>query len=218
MLICEDDLDDENNLENLEESTPTEEETNTVDRENFDEALEEAADGQEDTIGYQVIKEFRKDLEKAGVFKSENKKKKSLFQGDTKKILNKAGELIKYIRTIKNHPDRMCAELWYNEPKMANDGPLCKCEMDQQHGINHGVYPQEIQPPALPAKSNNLDKLFHYRITVSPMKNFAFKNHITTKINYLDKCYRFAGFSILSHRDLSKVPTIPVTRYFYPNE
>lgn len=160
-----------------------------------------------------MIKEFRKDLEKAGVFKSEKKKRKSLLQGDTKKILNKAGELIKYIRTIKNHPDRMCAELWYNEPKMANDGPLCKCEMDQQHGINHGVYPQEIQPAALPARNNNLDKLFHYRITVSPLKNFTFKDHITTKITYQGKCFRFAGFSILSHRDLSKVPTIPVTRY-----
>ncbi|CAG5111732.1 Oidioi.mRNA.OKI2018_I69.chr2.g6007.t2.cds [Oikopleura dioica] len=218
LLICEDDLETNEENGNEETEAATEEETatesQTVDGDTLNDALEEAADGQEDTIGYQVIKEFRKDLEKAGVFgKSEKKKRKSLLQGDTKKILNKAGELIKYIRTIKNHPDRMCAELWYNEPKMANDGPLCKCEMDQQHGINHGVYPQEIQPPALPAKSNNLDKLFHYRITVSPLKNFAFKDHITTKISYNNKTFRFAGYSIFSHRDLSKVPTIPVTRY-----
>ena len=217
LLICEDDLETNEENGNEETEAATEEETatesQTVDGDTLNDALEEAADGQEDTIGYQAIKEFRKDLEKAGVFgKSEKKKRKSLLQGDTKKILNKAGELIKYIRTIKNHPDRMCAELWYNEPKMANDGPLCKCEMDQQHGINHGVYPQEIQPPALPAKSNNLDKLFHYRITVSPLKNFAFKDHITTKISYNNKTFRFAGYSIFSHRDLSKVPTIPVTR------
>ena len=87
------------------------------------------------TIGSQALKEFRKDFEKAGLFKEKKSDrkdpKKSLLCEDYKKILNKAGELIRFIRTIKSHPDRIHSELWYNELKMANDGPLCRCEADQ---------------------------------------------------------------------------------------
>ena len=87
------------------------------------------------TIGSQALKEFRKDFEKAGLFKEKRfdrkDPKKSLLCEDYKKILNKAGELIRFIRTIKSHPDRIHSELWYNELKMANDGPLCRCEANQ---------------------------------------------------------------------------------------
>mgnify|MGYP006944958110 CR=1 FL=1 len=114
---------------------------------------------QETTIGYQAIKELRKDFEKAGLLTERvGKRKKSILQEDYKKILNKAGELIKYIRAIKSHPDRIHPELWYNEEKMANDGPLCRCSADQRRGINHGVYPGEKNPPHLDSSSNNLDK------------------------------------------------------------
>jgi ribonuclease-3 len=58
-----------------------------------------------------------------------------------------------------------------------------------------------------------LDKLFHYRVAISPSTNFQFKAHLQTTISANEKLYNFKGFSILSHRDLSKVPNIPVTRY-----
>ena len=169
---------------------------------------------QEDTIGFQAIKELRRDFEKAGLLneKGPKKKKKSILQEDYKKILNKAGELIKYIRAIKSHPDRIHPELWYNEEKMANDGALCRCSTDQKRfsshflsifnnilfnmslnklhsenqtfirGINHGIYPGELVPPALDSTSNNLDKLFHYRVAISPKANFTFKDHLQAQI------------------------------------
>ena len=154
--------------------------TETLNEVKLETVLEEAAgvgNEQESTIGYQAIKELRKDFEKAGLLAEKNtkKRKKSILQEDYKKILNKAGELIKYIRAIKSHPDRIHPELWYNEEKMANDGPLCRCLPDQRRGINHGIYPGEKTPPALDAASNNLDKLFHYRIAISPKTNFTFK-------------------------------------------
>ena len=125
------------------------------------EVIDQATD---DTIGGQALKELRKDFEKAGLFKKE---KKSLLCEDYKKILNKAGELIKFIRTIKSHPDRIHPELWYNELKMANDGPLCRCRVNQQKGINHGVYPNEEEP-----KNWHESQLYHYRIALSPKTNF----------------------------------------------
>ena len=101
---------------------------------------------QEDTIGFQAIKELRRDFEKAGLLneKGPKKKKKSILQEDYKKILNKAGELIKYIRAIKSHPDRIHPELWYNEEKMANDGALCRCSTDQKRFSLHFHYSHSI--------------------------------------------------------------------------
>ena len=131
--------DDENEDEDNELLIDEDEKGNGPSPDELNQAMNDAETS--NTIGSQALKEFRKDFEKAGLFKEKrsDKKdpKKSLLCEDYKKILNKAGELIRFIRTIKSHPDRIHSELWYNELKMANDGPLCRCEADQGKFSNY---------------------------------------------------------------------------------
>lgn len=111
-----------------------------------------------------------------------------------------------------SHPDRLHPELWYNEVGEMNDGPMCKCSIkSQRSGIRHNIYVGEGPfEPCLP-NSNNSDKLFHYRITITPPTNFLLK--CPTVIEYNESKYTFEGFSLLSHYPIPTLPTCNVIRF-----
>jgi len=58
-----------------------------------------------------------------------------------------------------------------------------------------------------------ISKLYHYRVAISPKTNFKFKDHLQTRIALDGKSYTFGGFSLLSHRNLTSIPDVPITRY-----
>lgn len=54
-----------------------------------------------------------------------------------------------------------------------NDGPFCRCSRRaRKFGIRHNIYNGENTLPKCDLYSNNADKLYHYRITISPPTNF----------------------------------------------
>lgn len=110
------------------------------------------------------------------------------------------------------HPDRLHPELWYNELGEMNDGPMCKCSIkSQRSGIRHNIYVGEGPfEPCLP-NSNNANKLFHYRITITPPTNFLLK--CPTAIEHENNKYVFEGFSLFSHYPIPILPTCKVIRF-----
>jgi len=59
--------------------------------------------------------------------------------------------------------------------------------------------------------SNNIDKLYHYRMSIKPFDNFVLK-HPTT-IQYDKHKYAFEGYSIFSHEPLENIPESVVVVY-----
>ncbi|XP_055680066.1 ribonuclease 3 isoform X1 [Lutzomyia longipalpis] len=111
-----------------------------------------------------------------------------------------------------NHPYRLHTDLWYNDPGEMNDGPLCRCSAKSRRiGIRHGIYPGENGFPKCLPNSNNADKLYHYRITISPPTNFLTKT--PTIIKYDQHEFLFEGFSLLSHVPIGELPTCKVIRF-----
>lgn len=111
-----------------------------------------------------------------------------------------------------NHPYRLHTDLWYNDPGEMNDGPLCRCSAkSRRSGIRHGIYPGENGFPKCQLNSNNADKLYHYRITISPPTNFLTKT--PTIIKYDQHEFLFEGFSLLSHVPIGELPTCKVIRF-----
>ncbi|KAJ8919099.1 hypothetical protein NQ315_012084 [Exocentrus adspersus] len=111
----------------------------------------------------------------------------------------------------QQHPDRLHPEM-FNEPGEMNDGPLCRCSIkSRKSGIRHGIYPGEVSPQKCDPYSNNADKLYHYRITISPPTNFLIKT--PTIIQYDEHEFIFEGFSMFSHFPLEKLPTCKVIRF-----
>ncbi|VVC37463.1 Hypothetical protein CINCED_3A024359, partial [Cinara cedri] len=110
------------------------------------------------------------------------------------------------------HPDRLHPELWYNELGEMNDGPVCKCSFkSQRSGIRHNIYIGEGQfEPCLP-NTNNANKLYHYRISITPPTNFLLK--CPTTIEHERNKYIFEGFSLLSHYPIPILPTCKVIRF-----
>lgn len=112
----------------------------------------------------------------------------------------------------QKHPDRLDSEMWYNDSGEMNDGPLCKCSYkSRKSGIRHGIYPGETPVPKCSIYSNNADKLYHYRIIISPPTNFLIK--APTIIQHDEHEYIFEGFSILSHAPLPNLPPCKVIRF-----
>nr|CAD7256806.1 unnamed protein product [Timema shepardi] len=71
------------------------------------------------------------------------------------------------------HPYRLHQELWFNDSGEMNDGPLCRCSARARKcGIRHGIYSGESSLMKCDLDTNNADKLYHYRITISPPTNF----------------------------------------------
>ncbi|CAB4057265.1 rnc [Lepeophtheirus salmonis] len=95
--------------------------------------------------------------------------------------------------------DRLHEELWGNRPGELNDGPACRCSIKSRSvGIRHQFYKGEDELPKveLDSHSNNVDKLYHYRLSVSPSSNFMFKE--PTSIRHDEHDYVFDGFSLLT--------------------
>nr|AVK59427.1 Drosha-PA [Diabrotica virgifera] len=112
----------------------------------------------------------------------------------------------------QQHPDRLHPEMWFNEPGEMNDGPLCRCSLkSKKSGIRHGIYPGEQHLPPCQMDSNNANRLFHYRITISPPTNFLIKT--PTIIHFDEHEFIFEGFSMFSHHPLEKLPNCKVIRF-----
>ncbi|XP_059478706.1 ribonuclease 3 isoform X2 [Neocloeon triangulifer] len=112
----------------------------------------------------------------------------------------------------KKHPDRLHPELWFNDPGEMNDGPLCRCSMkSRKSGIRHGIYAGEEPLASCNPDSNNAERLYHYRITISPPTNFLTK--LPTVISHDGHEYLFEGFSLLSHYPLGNLPVCKVIRF-----
>ncbi|XP_067003035.1 ribonuclease 3 [Anabrus simplex] len=112
----------------------------------------------------------------------------------------------------RSHPDRLHPELWYNDPGEMNDGPLCRCSARaRRNGMRHGIYAGETHLPKCNPDTNNADRLYHYRITISPPTNFLTKT--PTIINHDEHEFIFEGFSMFSHFPLHKIPTCKVIRF-----
>ncbi|CAF4298285.1 unnamed protein product, partial [Adineta steineri] len=100
--------------------------------------------------------------------------------------------------------NRLHSELWFNEYKQGNDGPVCRCSNDdRKFGIRHQMFYGEKLINPCEKWNNNAGRLYHYRITLAPETNFILKE--PTVINYDDHDYVFEGFSVLSHVSLEKV-------------
>lgn len=115
--------------------------------------------------------------------------------------------------TVKiKHPYRLHADLWHNDAGEMNDGPLCRCSArSRRTGIRHGKYPGEVGFSKCLSNSNNADKLYHYRITISPPTNFLTKT--PTIIKHDQHEFLFEGFSLLSHQPIGELPTCKVIRF-----
>ncbi|XP_055597809.1 ribonuclease 3-like [Uranotaenia lowii] len=110
------------------------------------------------------------------------------------------------------HPYRLHVDLWFNDPGEMNDGPLCRCSArSRRTGIRHGKYPGETGFTRCLPSSNNADKLYHYRITISPPTNFLTKT--PTIIKHDQHEFLFEGFSLLSHQPIGELPTCKVIRF-----
>ena len=73
----------------------------------------------------------------------------------------------------QNHPERLHPDLSFNEPDQTNEGPLCKCKLkNTTFGTRHQIYYGEEAIKSCDLNSNNADRLFHYRINISPFSNF----------------------------------------------
>lgn len=102
--------------------------------------------------------------------------------------------------------------LRYNDPGEMNDGPLCRCSVkSRKSGIRHGIYPGEKFLQRCDKDTNNADKLYHYRITISPPTNFLIKT--PTIIQHDEHEFIFEGFSMFSHFPLIKLPICKVIRF-----
>ncbi|GLV45263.1 drosha [Carabus blaptoides fortunei] len=112
----------------------------------------------------------------------------------------------------QQHPDRLHPEMWYNDPGEMNDGPLCRCSLkSRKSGIRHGIYAGEQFVQLCEKDTNNADKLYHYRITISPPTNFLTKT--PTIIKHDEHEFIFEGFSMFSHFPLFQLPTCKVIRF-----
>jgi ribonuclease-3 len=77
------------------------------------------------------------------------------------------------INRKQNHPERLHPDLSFNEPDQTNEGPLCKCKLkNTTFGTRHQIYYGEASIEPCDEKSNNSDRLFHYRMNITPFDNF----------------------------------------------
>lgn len=143
----------------------------------------------------------------------------SLFQADKCSSDSSSNEELEEDRTMEElsrktqHPYRLHSDLWHNETGEMNDGPLCRCSAkSRRSGIRHGMYPGETGFPKCQPNSNNADKLYHYRIAISPPTNFLTKT--PTIIKYDEHEFLFEGFSLLTHEPIgSELPICKVIRF-----
>nr|KAF7412907.1 hypothetical protein H0235_012758 [Vespula pensylvanica] len=136
----------------------------------------------------------------------------SSSSSDSDSSMDEDDRTMEELMTKKQHPQRLHPEMWFNDPGEMNDGPLCRCSAkSRRSGIRHGIYAGEGAINKCNVNSNNADKLYHYRITISPPTNFLTKT--PTIIKHDEHEFIFEGFSMLSHFPLVKLPTCKVIRF-----
>ncbi|XP_014602810.1 PREDICTED: ribonuclease 3 [Polistes canadensis] len=136
----------------------------------------------------------------------------SSSSSDSDSSMDEDDRTMEELMTKKQHPQRLHPEMWFNDPGEMNDGPLCRCSAkSRRSGIRHGIYAGEGAINKCNINSNNADKLYHYRITISPPTNFLTKT--PTIIKHDEHEFIFEGFSMLSHFPLVKLPTCKVIRF-----
>lgn len=133
----------------------------------------------------------------------------NIVNGDAK------NDSLLWIEHRKKQEDRLSDELWENRPGEVNDGPACRCSLKHQKvGIRHGVYQGEEndeKKKSLDDLTNNSDKLFHYRITITPPTNFLIK--YPTVIEHDGHEFIFEGFSLFTTEPLKELPVCKVLRF-----
>ncbi|XP_018395838.1 PREDICTED: ribonuclease 3 [Cyphomyrmex costatus] len=136
----------------------------------------------------------------------------SSSSSDSDNSLDEDDRTMEELMAKKQHPQRLHPEMWFNDPGEMNDGPLCRCSAkSRRSGIRHGIYAGEGAINKCDLNTNNADKLYHYRITISPPTNFLTKT--PTIIKHDEHEFIFEGFSMLSHFPLVKLPTCKVIRF-----
>ncbi len=123
-------------------------------------------------------------------------------------------EAMEWLEHRAKQPQRLHPELWDNQAGELNDGPACRCSIKARKiGIRHGIYEGEKQLPKqnLDLETNNADKLYHYRITISPPTNFLVKR--PTVIPYDQHDFVFEGFSLFTTQKLTDLPICNVVRF-----
>ena len=136
----------------------------------------------------------------------------SSSSSDSDSSMDEDDRTMEELMAKKQHPQRLHPEMWFNDPGEMNDGPLCRCSAkSKRSGIRHGIYAGEGAINKCDLSSNNADKLYHYRITISPPTNFLTKT--PTIIKHDEHEFIFEGFSMLSHFPLVKLPTCKVIRF-----
>lgn len=110
-----------------------------------------------------------------------------------------------------SHPNRLHPDIWHNEPNEFNDGPACSCKSKYRIGPLHNQYEGEQPIPHCRPESNNRDRLYHYRIMISPTTNFVHAK--PTKIHYGGFDYIFDGFSMFVHYRLDNPPPCQILRF-----
>nr|XP_031849478.1 ribonuclease 3 [Nomia melanderi] len=136
----------------------------------------------------------------------------SSSSSDSDSSMDEDDRTMEELMAKKQHPQRLHPEMWFNDPGEMNDGPLCRCSAkSRRSGIRHGIYAGEGAINKCDLNSTNADKLYHYRITISPPTNFLTKT--PTIIKHDEHEFIFEGFSMLSHFPLVKLPTCKVIRF-----
>ncbi|EFN62400.1 Ribonuclease 3 [Camponotus floridanus] len=100
----------------------------------------------------------------------------SSSSSDSDSSMDEDDRTMEELMAKKQHPQRLHPEMWFNDPGEMNDGPLCRCSAkSRRSGIRHGIYAGEGAINKCDLNMNNADKLYHYRITISPPTNFLTK-------------------------------------------
>ena len=178
-----------------------------------DESDHEESDDQSKSVGLSTKggTESKKD-------KPSNKRniadKKSNHGHNKGKIKN---ELLDFMKNRQDQAYRLHPELWDNQPGELNDGPACRCSLKaRKFGIRHGIYQGEdssTERKPLDPLSNNGDRLYHYRVTISPPTNFLVKT--PTAIPHDGHEFIFEGFSLFTTVPLktTELPVCNIVRF-----
>jgi hypothetical protein len=77
------------------------------------------------------------------------------------------------INRKRNHPQHLHQDITFNEPNQTNEGPMCKCKLkNTTFGTRHQIYYGEQKITKCNELSSNSDRLYHYRMTITPFTNF----------------------------------------------
>ena len=121
-------------------------------------------------------------------------------------------ESMEWMNMRSKAANRAHPEIWFNVEGELNDGPACRCsKAAKETGIRHGIYVGETEMPDLEPNTNNFDKLYHYRVTISPPTNFLIKH--PTIIHHDHHEFIFEGFSMFTVDKIPEVPVCKVVRF-----